>query len=619
MSKFVSLHQHSCGDSLLDSCAKPKDMAERCASLEMGALAITGHGSISSAIDIHQAATKKGLKPLLGVELYLSQQHETIQAPENKYHSHLPIISKNLKGWKQLLKIIAHTNRPENYYYKPRLSLESLAQYLDGNILGFSGHLGSDLSNVLFQDENDQLDPDWRDKAGRLAQYYQDIFGRGNFWIEIQTLDHLNNPIVKQVAQCLRQVSRDTGIPCVATGDAHYVNPEDAELQQIVLSNSIKKSIPELKGNLSQGQDIPFKAFYTGKGKFFIPSYDDLKDCNTPEEIENTCVIADSCESYDITNKPFMPKFDCPNGLSENEYLLKLCEDGLREKNLNESKYRDRISQEFGVLSSVGLSSYFLVVRDYVDWAKNQGILVGPGRGSAGGCLVSYLIGITKIDPMKYNLFFERFYNSGRNTPDRIAMPDIDIDFEVGRRDKVIEYIKNKYGHKKVSAISTFGRMMGKGALSDVLRAYGVDFTLAKEITKHFPNESNIADEIQDVENHSIIRWVLQNQPEKVAQYCECDNEGVPKCEGDLGIYFNMAMRLEGCFRSQGRHASGIVICNDDLETICPMVYDSRHKEQICGFDLKSAESAGLVKVDILGVAALDKLNKAMRLINMNV
>jgi DNA polymerase-3 subunit alpha len=613
---YINCHQHS-HYSLLDGLSKPTDIAKRAKELGQTHIALTDHGGVNGSVEFQLACKKEGIIPIQGVELYICKNDPSDQTPENRNLSHLVVLAKNFNGWKTLLKIIDETNKPQNYYYKPRISLKRLGELNSNkNLISFSGHLGSTVSDVLL-DENNKVRQNWEKEVEQSIGLHEDIFGKDNFFVEIQTIDAKNTPICQVLGDNLRNWAKKNGKKVVATADSHYTKPDDIELHQIILSSAIKKSVPELKRGLAQGLDIPFRAFFSGHGEFYIPSHERMSKCNTQEEIENTFVIASMCDNYDITNKPFMPKFDCPDGLNSNEYLRKLCNDSIAEKNLDTPEYRNRMEMEFSVIEKAGLSPYFLVVQDYVNWATNQGILTGPGRGSAGGCLVSYLTKITRVDPIKYNLIFERFYNDGRNTPDRVALPDIDVDFEVSAREGVVEYIREKYGRNNVCQIAAYGRMMGRGALKDVFRAYDVSFDLSNEVSKFIPGEAEVIDEIQEIEDHSIIRWALQNRTDKLAQFCEVDRETFePKCEGDLGVYFKHAMKLEGTKRNSSRHPAGVIICDRPLVDIAPMIYDSKSKQQICGWDLKSAETAGLCKVDCLAVASLDKLGKALRLIN---
>jgi DNA polymerase-3 subunit alpha len=273
--------------------------------------------------------------------------------------------------------------------------------------------------------------------------------------------------------------------------------------------------------------------------------------------------------------------------------------------------YADRIKYELEVLQGAGLSSYFLIVSDIVNYVRNSGWLPGPGRGSAAGCLVSYLIGITSIDPIKYNLIFERFYNAGRNTGDRISMPDIDVDVPINKREHIIEYIKNRYGQEKVSQMITFNTMKGRGALKEVLRVYGnISFEEMNNITKNIPDEAKIADELQEMKEDtgeaSIIRWSLENQVDKLKEWCYLMDDG--SLAGPLAKRFEQAIRLEGTKSNQSKHAAGVVISSQNLSDICPMVYDSKNKQTIAGMEMQDLESLGVIKFDILGVAMLDKI-----------
>jgi DNA polymerase-3 subunit alpha len=335
---------------------------------------------------------------------------------------------------------------------------------------------------------------------------------------------------------------------------------------------------------------------------------------HTEEEIENTQLVSEMCDIYDIGSRPRLPPFNCE---SPDEYLRQLCRNGWRNKIQNiipkdsQSQYIDRIKYELDILQGAGLSSYFLIVQDIVNYVKNNGWLPGPGRGSAAGCLVSYLIGITGINPIDYGLIFDRFYNSGRNTKDRVSMPDIDVDVPINKRENVISYIKDKYGDSQVSQMVTFNTIKGRGAIKDVLRVYGnVSFEEMNNITKNIPDEAKIADELQEMKDEtgdaSIIRWALENQSDKLKDWCFIDENN--ELQGPLAKRFEQAIRLEGTKVNQSKHAAGVVIADSDLSTICPMVYDSKTKTRIAGMEMEDLETIGVVKFDILGVAMLDKI-----------
>ena len=342
-----------------------------------------------------------------------------------------------------------------------------------------------------------------------------------------------------------------------------------------------------------------------------------MKALHTEEEIANTNYVNSLIESYDILSKAKLPPFECPKGYDDAEYLRELCRKGWREKIANvipkedHQIYVDRIKYELDVLQGANLSSYFLIVQDIVNYVRSQGWLPGPGRGSAAGCLVSYLIGITSIDPIKHNLFFDRFYNSGRNTKDRISMPDIDVDVPINKRENIIEYIKNKYGHDKVSQMVTFNTIKGRGALKDVLRVYGnISFEEMNRITKNIPDEAKIADELQEMKEEtgeaSIIRWALENNADKLKEWCYIDENG--ELQGPLAKRFEQAIRLEGTKSNQSKHAAGIVISSEPLKDSCPMVYDTKNGQLMAGMEMQHLEGMGIIKFDVLGVAMLDKV-----------
>ena len=335
------------------------------------------------------------------------------------------------------------------------------------------------------------------------------------------------------------------------------------------------------------------------------------------DEIDNLQLIDSMGENYLMIKEPSIPNFDCPNKLSQILYLRQLCREGWNKKfsDINSKTeqykiYTERIAYELNVIDKSGLSGYFLIVQDYCNWAKSKNWLVGPGRGSGAGCMISYLLGITDVDPIKHELVFERFYNAGRNTSGRVSLPDIDCDFPITKRDLVVEYIRSKYGDGHVSQMITFSRMQGRGSLKDVLRAHGFSFEESNRITKYIPDESEISEQLQEMRDEdgdsSIIRWALENIPDRLSEYCKIDESG--EVTGKLAKEFMQAIRLEGTKRSQGKHAAGIIISDLQLGQICPMIFDKKSKQSIAGLEMSDLESIGLVKFDILGVAVLDKI-----------
>jgi len=467
--KYIPLHVHS-HYSLLDGLSRPKQIAQRCLDIGVKSCAITDHGNIAGVAQIHSALKSKGIKPILGCELYICDQDASIKDKSNGKLSHFLVLAKNLDGWNTLVRIVSESNKPEHFYKKPRLSLDQLSTLIDENIIGFCGHLGSYLANKLIQ--NDEIVPDWKDIGIREIQKLKQIFG-DNFFLETQLMDKELNPIQIPLTDCIRQLSKELGVKVICTPDAHYANQTDAIDQRILLCNNLKTTLPEVNRKLSNNEDVPMSTFFVSD-KYYILSPEEMADLHTEEEINNTIYVDSLCENYDINHSPRLPPFQTES--SPDEYLRQLCREGWKKKIANKvdqelhQKYADRIKYELSILQTAGLSSYFLIVSDIVKYVKSQGWLAGPGRGSAAGCLVSYLIDITSIDPIKHDLIFERFYNAGRNTKERVSMPDIDMDVPINQREQVIEYIKNKYGADNVSQMITFNTLKGRGALKDVLR-----------------------------------------------------------------------------------------------------------------------------------------------------
>ncbi len=610
MKKYIPLHVHS-HYSLLDGLSRPKQIAQRCVDIGVKSCAITDHGNIAGAAQVHAALRSKGIKPILGCELYICDQHASMKDKSNGKLSHFIVLAKNLQGWNTLVKIISESNKPEHFYRKPRLSIDQLAEIVDENIIGFCGHLGSYLANKILS--NDEIVDNWKSIATTEVKKLKKIFG-DNFFLETQLMDKELNPAQISLAECIRELSKDLGVRAICTPDAHYANQKDAIDQRILLCNNLKTTLPEINRKLSNEEDVPMSTFFISD-KYYILSPEEMQELHTEEEIENTNYVDSLCESYDINHEPRLPPFQTET--SPDEYLRQLCREGWKrkigtkvEKSLHE-KYADRIKYELSILQSAGLSSYFLIVSDIVKYVKSQGWLAGPGRGSAAGCLVSYLIDITSIDPIKHDLIFERFYNAGRNTKGRVSMPDIDMDVPINQREQVIEYIKDKYGSDNVSQMITFNTLKGRGALKDVLRVYGdVTFDEMNQITKNIPDEAKIADELEQMKDEygdaSIIRWALENRVDNLKNWCYIDKEG--NLSGPFAKRFEQAMRLEGTKVNQSKHAAGVVITDKKLETICPMIFDTKTKQPIAGMEMNDLEYLGIIKFDVLGIAMLDKV-----------
>lgn len=627
---WTPLHSHS-HFSLLDGLSKPKDIAKRITECNYDAIALTDHGSLSGCPSFYAAVKKAGKKPILGEEFYLSAQDSTIKEAGNRPLSHLCVLAKGQQGWKNLMKASSASYMPDNFYYKPRLDLDKLASFSNGEFIAFSGHLGSDLANIIFSepklaydaktfDEAKSLaDPDWAKKTIALINRYKDLFGKENFFVEIQLIDHRTLPAAELVAKGLRWAARKTNTRCIATADSHYCRQEDARDQRVLLAVALDTTLAAVDAMLAAGEDVSLGTFFKSN-RYHIPSLEEMQALHTEEELANTMLIVDMVGEIELGGQPMFPSFDS-DGKKAHELLRENCIRGWKEKIdpiLTESTrtiYQERIRRELGVINEAGLESYFLIVQDYCDWARNQGMLLGPGRGSAAGCFVSYLLGLTRVDPIPPGLIFERFYNAGRNTPGRIALPDIDIDFPKYRCEEVVEYCRQKYGRDKVAQMSTFSRMQGKGALKDVLRVHGrADASEMNRMTEPIPDESEISDQLEEIlkstGESSIIRWTLEHDPDSLREWCYIDDNDV--LQGPLANEFAQAIRLEGTNRGMSKHASGLVICSEVLADVCPMMYDKNSDEMVLGIDMHGAEDAGLVKFDILRTTVLDKIQRAI-------
>jgi DNA polymerase-3 subunit alpha len=659
--------------------------------LGLKAISITDHGSISGAVEHWEACKKEKVKCILGNELYISHQPAYIKSAENRNRTHMVVWAKNLQGWKQLIKLTSQTNHPDYFYYKPRISLWNstdqdgnkrvgLESFCDGNLMGMSGHMGSLLSDFLFADfVNDPtgyikdlkkgyaqykegntehyrqfLRKGWLDSTCDLALKLENMFGKGNFFIELQNeldpTDKLALWIQPLIVECLREVARCTGIPATASSDPHYARKEDAEDQRLMVSVNMKETDATIEQKLSDSDNLDLMVFY-GSSNFFIHSFDEMSKKFTTEELEMTNKIADMVESYDITARPYIPKFVVPEFSKDNKflnnlktdsdkYLMHLCLEGAKrmkpweKSGRKKEEYWQRLQDETNIIFQFGLSDYFLVVDDICkaadnrpsdysfDWNKNlkEGgeiypIARGKGRGSASGCLISYFTGITGIDPVRHNLLFSRFFNAGRCSANHVSLPDIDLDFTVEGKDWILEYIRWKYGSDKVGQIITFQTMKGRAALKDVFRVKGLEggFDLANTICNCIAQESVIADEIQQMKNdghddYNILTWTLDNSTEFMQHYQD----------KKLKPLIDQAIRCEGTKRGTGKHPSGVVITNEPLEELFPMVYDPKSKQRIVGFDLKASEKLGACKLDVLSVAILSKLDFGQKLINAN-
>jgi DNA polymerase-3 subunit alpha len=398
--------------------------------------------------------------------------------------------------------------------------------------------------------------------------------------------------------------------------NTYYVEKEQAELHRILLCSGMKTTLPDINKQLGNRKSVDNQIFFESNDFYLKNRMEISKMLTDDPKMEVFEEIFNKIENYNILNKPMLPNFPTPNGVTERDYLEKLCNAGWNRmvKNgeitdQNKDEYHRRYKHEFEVIENANLFGYFLIVWDILNYCRTNGWMVGPGRGSSAGCLISYLIGITLIDPIKYDLLFERFYNPGRNTEDHISLPDIDVDVPTGKRDQIINELKDKYGHDNVSQMCTFGRLQGRSAIKEVLRVNNAcGFGEMNEITKYIPDEAAISDQLaeMDEEDRSIIRWALLNHADDLRDYCYIDQEG--NLRGDYSEFFEQAIQIEGTFKTQGKHAAGVVISKEPLYLVCPMVNQKHGTEKIAGLEMADLEALGHVKFDVLGINLLDKL-----------
>lgn len=664
--KYNPIHQHSSG-SLLDGLSSPADLARRAVQIGATATAISDHGVLTSVPaffkavknacgtcgyqrETHSAGSGRCLvkgtnclkyepcsvKAIAGIEMYLCKGLPTDKSPENRSLAHLVVLAKNRDGWDGLIQATSLANHPDHHHYKPRLDLETLAGFAKGNWITFSGHPGSQMADVCFanpkeayrsrtvEEARSKLKPpdELKKDLTALARKYQRLFGEENFFLEIQLIDKDNLPAAVAIAETLRELSRGLGIPRVATPDAHYPERKDAQDQRVLLCSSLNTSLRRVEAKLRNDEDVQLGGFFRSDS-YHVPSPEEMVAVgHDEEELKNSIAITDRCESYSIDRQPMLPKFPCPDGMTEGEYVRHLCREGWKKKiqgkvpKKDQPAYADRIKEELSVFDQVGLHGYFLVVWDMIQYATQKlGCLAPMGRGSAAGTLVGYLMGVHSCDPIAGGLSFARFFNVGRTRPGKITLPDIDTDVPVEARDAVIAYLKDRWGHDNVLQIATFQTLQGREALTQVLRAHDFgDYAERKAIAKKLPQEQAITDKLQEMkeeEGHaSIIRYALETCPQDYSEYCALDDEG--NFTGPLGELFAQASRLEGCKRARGKHASGIAITPEPLGRFAPLVYDTKTKDCLVGFEYEDAEMVGIPKLDILGVAVYGKVQDCL-------
>jgi DNA polymerase-3 subunit alpha len=545
-------------------------------------------------------------------------------------HGKLVLICKNNQAWKQLLKVISITNSPDNFQETPTISLQELLENINSSdFVCIDGYVGSSLfhsvmpdNNCIFHSADDAelrscLITDHNLVAQTHIQKMRQIFS--DYYLEYNTTDHECYPVTKVMVEIISNLDQNYDFTIPDTS-SFYPERSDAVDHRVLLCTKLKTTMKKLDQRINETQDLDSLKFIKSSN-YYIKDMDFLRTHYPEKTIENLLNITSLIEKIDILSNPKLPRFDTPDNISEEEYLKQLCRDGWRKlikDDVEQSKhaeYKDRVLKELEVISKAKLSGYFLIVQDYVNHFRNKGCLIGPARGSGGGSLVCYLTGITLIDPIKHNLLFERFYNDGRNTDDHISLPDIDIDFPPDYREDVIDYLKNKYGESRVCQMITFGRLAGRSILKEVLRVNEFcSFEEMNTITEKIPNEAAISDLLEEMDDPSVIRWALENDRDALIDYCWLDDNG--KLQGEYAKVFQQAMRMEGIFKTQGKHAAGVVIASHDLKEMCPMVKASRSSEQNAGLEMGDLEAIGGVKFDILGVNILKKIAETVKEVN---
>ena len=565
---FTHLHVHT-EYSLLDGSSKIGELAARAKELGMDSMAITDHGVMYGVIDFYRAARAAGIKPIIGCEVYVSPgsrfDRETVHGEDRYYH--LVLLAENNTGYQNLMKIVSK-GFVDGFYYKPRIDEEVMREYHEG-IIALSACLAGEVPRYL--------EKGLYEEAKEAAKRHLEIFGEGNYFLELQ--DH-GIPLQRQVNQGIMRLSKELNIPLVATNDCHYINADDWEAHDILLCIQTGKKVSDENRMRYEG------------GQYYVKSEEEMRQLfpYAPEAIENTHKIAERCNveiEFGVTK---LPRFDVPDGYDSWGYLNHLCDEGfaLRYPD-DDGTLRARLDYELGTIKSMGYVDYFLIVWDFINFAKSHGIAVGPGRGSAAGSIVAYCLKITDIDPIRYQLLFERFLN-----PERVSMPDIDVDFCYERRQEVIDYVVEKYGKDQVAQIVTFGTLAARGVIRDVGRVMDLPYNLCDQVSKMVPAELNIT-----------LDLALQKNPELKTLY-ESD-EQVKKL-------IDMSKRLEGLPRHTSMHAAGVVISRTSIDEYVPL---SRGADGtiVTQFTMTTLEELGLLKMDFLGLRTLTVIQDAVKMI----
>ena len=568
---FTHLHTHT-EFSLLDGACRVEQLVLRAKELGMQSLAITDHGNMYGAVDFYKACKKHGIKPIIGCEVYVAPRTRFDKEKVlDKDYNHLILLCKNETGYKNLINMVSK-GFVEGFYFKPRIDHDLLEKYHDG-LICLSACLAGEIPQSLLQKDYEQ--------AKSTALWYEDIFGKGNYYLELQ--NH-TLPEQQSVNEGIKRLSRETGIPLVATNDVHYINKEDAIIQQVLICIATNHVIGDDTGLEFHAQE------------FYLKSEDEMRALfpDTPKAIDNTQLIAEKCNFDFEFGKTKLPYFETPDNIPHFEYFKSLCLKGMKERyGENPAKeYYDRLNYELETVEKMGYTDYYLIVADFVSFAKGRGIPVGPGRGSGAGSIAAYCMGITDLDPMKYNLLFERFLN-----PERVSMPDFDIDFCYERRGEVIDYVTKKYGSDHVAQIVTFGTLQTRAAIRDVGRAMGMPYAAVDAVAKLVPNDWKIT--IDDAVKRSKELAALMEENEQVNELIET------------------ARKVEGMPRNTSTHAAGVVITHDPVSSYVPLA--TNDGVPVTQYIMTTLEELGLLKMDFLGLRTLTVIDDASKAAGIDI
>ena len=578
MSEFVHLHLHT-DYSLLDGACGVDGLIKRVADIGQTAVAMTDHGNIYGTVEFVEAAQKKNIKPIVGCELYVCKKDDHRAPPEGDTYNHLLVLAENEEGYRNLIKITSEASL-RGFYYKPRISKKFLAEHSKG-LIGLSGCLAGEVCENLLEGKYDA--------ARGAASFYREIFGKDNFFMEIQDQ---GLPEEHRIHADLMRIEKELGIPMVATNDSHYLCEDDAHAQDVLVCVQTGKSVNDTNRLKFHGN------------QFFVKTADEMKQLFNGREdvLKQSLAIAERCNfKLNKVKNPF-PEFVVPDGYTLDSYFEHVAREGFARRweslglieaagRLKKSRadYDQRLAREIAIIQQMKFSGYFLIVWDFIRYARENSIPVGPGRGSAAGALVAYAMGITDIDPLQHELLFERFLN-----PERVSLPDIDIDFCMNRRGEVINYVTQKYGRENVAQIITFGTMAAKAAIKDVGRAMDIPYADVDRIAKMIPATIGIT-----LNQALDDAGPLQEAYEKEIQVREL---------------IDTALKLEGLVRNSGVHAAGVVISPMPLTDLVPL-HKTKNDEIVTAYDMKAIEKMGLLKMDFLGLTTLTIVDDALKLI----